>query len=85
MRTIEFKEERCSTDPVNVGDILRIRKGNKWYTVIAVNELDFTSCDGCLFDGHKECNAPIAFGSAITICSKAGCVFKDLNKVMENL
>lgn len=85
MRTITFKKERGSTDPVNVGDILRIRKGNKWYTVIAVNEAESSSCEECLFYDGSHCNAPYAGNNPITICSKAKCVFKDLNKVMENL
>lgn len=85
MRTITFKEGKHFTDPVDVGDILRVRRGNKWYTVIAVNEFDFTSCEGCIFERYDNCNVPNVMPSAATLCSNAGCVFKDLNKVMEDL
>lgn len=86
MRTILFKKKGWHwTDPVTVGDIIRIRKGNKWYTAIVANEVEPESCEGCLFYDYDDCNAPIVPGSASTLCSNAGCVFKDLNKVMEGL
>lgn len=85
MRTIVFEDERGYTDPVNVGDILRIHRGNKMHTVIAVNEVESVSCVGCLFHDGIPCCAPSVGNTPITICSKAKCIFKDLNKVMENL
>ena len=84
MRTIAFKQEGNSTDPVNLGDILRIRRGNKWHTVIVANE-DTDGCEGCLFDGPVECYVPCVRGSTVTLCLNARCVFKDLDKVLEDL
>lgn len=85
MRTISFNKASHSTDPVNVGDILRIRRGNKCHTVIVVNEVEVASCEGCIFAGAIECSVPDVRGSLDTLCCNAGCVFKDLNKVMESL
>lgn len=86
MRTILFKKAGLHrTDPVNVGDILRIRRGNKWYTVIVANEVESSSCEGCLFDDYDDCNVPDVKYSTSTLCRKARCIFEDLNKVMENL
>lgn len=85
MRTIVFKEEMGYTDPVAVGDIIRIHRGNKMHTVIAVNEVESVSCVGCLFHDDSPCYVPSVSKEPITICSKAKCIFKDLNKVMENL
>lgn len=87
MRTIVFKREEYGTDPVRVGDILRIRRGNKWYTAIATNEEESSSCAGCLFydDDDNHCNVPLVRSSLLTICSKARCIFKDFDKVLEDL
>ena len=85
MRTIVFKQGEYGTDPVNVGDILRIRRGNKWHTAIAVNEVELFACTGCLFAGPVECGVPTVTGSETTLCNNARCVFKELDEVLEDL
>lgn len=85
MRIISFKKEEHQTDPVSVGDIFRIRKGNKWHTVIAVNEEDYESCRGCLFEKYDACNVPNAEGSVDTLCCNTRCIFKSLDKALEEL
>lgn len=86
MRTIIFTKEDYLTDPVRVGDILRIRTGNKWSTVIAVNDGEPPSCEGCLFNQYDQCWVPRVNNSAVTtLCVDARCIFKDINTIMENL
>ena len=86
MRTIIFKQEKCFTDPVKVGDILKIRRGNKWNKVIAVNDGEPPSCEGCLFNQYSQCRVPHVKNPAYTtLCVDDRCVFKDIYAIMENL
>lgn len=85
MRTIVFKKKEYGTDPVGVGDILRIRRGNKWYTAIATSDMGTAECEGCLFDRYVTCNVPCVRGSTTTLCLNAGCIFKELSEVLENI
>ena len=85
MRTISFKEEKYFTDPVDVGDILRVRRGNNWYTVISVNEVEPLSCTGCLFESSDTCNVPFVWGSGNALCCDTRCIFEDIGKMLEDL
>ena len=85
MRTITFKKGKHRVDPVNVGDIFKLRHGNNWYTVITVPESEYATCEGCVLDLAKTCRVPMATGGVDSICGKAGCVFKPVDEVLENI
>ena len=85
MRIIAFKNGEHRADPVKIGDIFRLRYGNKWYTVIAVPESDYATCEGCVLYDTEECKVPLANSSDEYICSEAECVFKSIDTIMEDL
>ena len=85
MRIIAFKKGNHSADPVKIGDIFRLRHGNNWYTVIAVPETDYATCEGCVLYNTEECRVPMADGDVDSICGKAACIFRSIDTIMEDL
>ena len=85
MRTIRFyKKGSHITDPVKIGDIIKIRHGRNSYTTVVCPEDSVDACEGCVLWEYEECNVPYAVNGAC-ICSNANAVFKDINSVVEDI
>lgn len=85
MRTIRFYKEGVHiTDPVKIGEVIKIRHGRDSYTTVVCPEDSVDSCEGCVFWEHEVCNVPET-GHGDYICADAKAVFKDLNAVVEDI
>ena len=85
MRIIAFKKGKHRADPVEIGDIFKLRHGNNWYTVIAVPESDYDSCEGCVLYDTETCRVPMVTNGRDAICGKAECVFRSVDNILEDL
>ena len=85
MRTISFKKGKHTVDPVKMGEIFKLRYRDNWYTVIAAPESEYASCDGCVLCDTETCRVPLVDNGDDSICGEAGCVFKPIDEVLENL
>lgn len=71
-------------DDSPVGHIFSFRfaDGETIHTVCAVSE-GLTPCDKCLFDNKDEC--PWDSDAGEYVCDVYDCIFKELDKILENL
>lgn len=71
-------------DPVHIGEIFEIVRGDERHIVQAVPEKGMGSCAGCVFF-NRACSAPDARGSLMHLCSYTDCVFKPISDIMEEI
>lgn len=85
MRTIRFyKKGDHITDPVTIGEFVKIRHGRDSYTTLVCPEAPDNGCEGCVFCDCSRCDVPdTEYG--VFICADAKAVFKDINAVVEDI
>lgn len=85
MRTIRFYKNRDHiTDPVKIGDVIKIRHGLSSYTTVVCREDPGDNCAGCVFWDRTICNVPYTEHGDF-ICADAKAVFKAIDSVLEDL
>lgn len=83
MRTIIF-DGHDDEDPVYVGDIFEIVKGEDRHVVQAVPEKRMGCCEGCVLF-NRACIVPNTDGSYMNICSFSSCVFQPISDILEDI
>ena len=83
MRTIIFDGHE-DEDPVYIGEIFEIVRGEERHIVQAVPEKGMGYCEGCVFF-NRVCSVPQTEGAYKHICPFSSCVFQSIDNILEGI